>query len=77
MPCPGPLTYFGGGSFSLMLLAVSFSGFFALPSFVGWKNDLEEHKGVRDIISTEAPPTWATPAAPDTIPSHADCSTFV
>ena len=27
-----------------MLLAVSFSGFFALPSFLGWKNDLEEQK---------------------------------
>lgn len=31
---------FGGDSVSLMLLEVSFSGFFTLPSFLGWKNDL-------------------------------------
>lgn len=33
-PHPSPVTYFGGGSVSLMLLGVS-SGFFALPSFLG------------------------------------------
>lgn len=34
-PRPRPITYFGGGSVSLMLLEVSFSGFFTLPSFLG------------------------------------------
>lgn len=43
-PHPSPRTYFGGDSVSLVLLDISFSGFFTLPSFLGWKNDLEEQR---------------------------------
>jgi hypothetical protein len=67
-----PLTYFGGGSISLPLLVISFSTFFTLLSFVGWKNDLEDHKGVRremttaPILPLSAPPISDTPSYTNT-----------
>lgn len=42
-----------------MLLGVS-SGLFALPSFLGWKNDLEEHRRGKKEMKT----------APRTPPIH-------